>query len=72
MPPVAFQTKNVHQRMRETPASNAAVTRRTEKKRAMKIVFGPWRSKKPSAHGSEPAVSWKRVSTERPPVRPIQ
>ena len=45
MPPAAFQTKNVHQCIREMPAAQAAVTRRTATKRAMKIVFAPCFSK---------------------------
>ena len=55
---------------------HAAVTRRTEKKRARKIVLPPWRLKKRSDQGSTPWLSRcsgpNQVSTFRPAVRPIQ
>ena len=65
MPPAAFQRKNVHQCMREIPATHAAVTRSTEKKRARKIVFPPCRSKKRSAHGSVRLLQVSRVPEKR-------
>ena len=74
MPPAAFQAKNRHQRMCETPAIHAAVTRRIEKNRPMKIVFAPCRWKKRSDQGSTEAVQRlandQRSSSLRPPVPP--
>ena len=62
--------------MRETPAIQAAVTRRTEKKRAMKIVFAPCRLKKSSDQGRAPSDQrlryLERSISLRPPVRPSQ
>jgi hypothetical protein len=62
--------------MREIPAIHAAVTRRTEKKRARKIVFPPCRLKKRSDHGSARSLyrcnGPKRWSSLRPPLRPTQ
>lgn len=48
IPPRAFQTRNVRQRIRSAPASQAAVTRAPATKRARNTAFDPWRSKKRS------------------------
>ena len=52
MPPAAFHTTNVGQRIELAPASHEAHTRRPAIQRPKNTAFAPWRAKKGSPSAS--------------------